>query len=77
MLLPSEMVRLVGNKVRVEGKQLVTLHFFFHIERKKLLNLGSGLVPNSLMVRGYEPGREDIEFDPRLGNFFLSILRSG
>ena len=24
------------------------------------------------MVRGYEPGSEDHEFDPRLGNFFLS-----
>ena len=23
-----------------------------------------------LMVRGYELGREDHEFDPRLGNFF-------
>ena len=23
------------------------------------------------MVRGYEPGREDHEFEPRLGNFFL------
>ena len=30
-----------------------------------------GRVPNSLMVREYEPGREDHEFDPRLGNFFL------
>ena len=27
--------------------------------------------PISLMVRGYEPGREDHEFDPRLGSFFL------
>ena len=23
------------------------------------------------MVRGYEPGNEDHEFDPRLGNFFF------
>ena len=45
------------------------------------MNLGKGLVtpfpygqvPNNLMVRGYEPGREDHEFDPRLDNFFLSI----
>ena len=69
----SEMVRLVGNKVRVEGKQLVNRHFFFRIERKKLLNLGSGLVPNSLMVRGYERGREDLEIDPKVSGFFLSI----
>ena len=27
---------------------------------------------NSLMIRGYEPGREDQEFDPRLGISFLS-----
>ena len=32
-----------------------------------------GQVPNNLTVRGYEPGREDHEFDPRLGNFFLSM----
>ena len=25
------------------------------------------------MVRGYELGREDREFNPRLGNFFLVI----
>ena len=32
-------------------------------------------VPKSLMVRGYEPGSEDHEFDPRIGDFFLSIER--
>ena len=32
-----------------------------------------GYSPNSLMVRGYEPGREDHEFNPRLGSFFLSV----
>ena len=26
------------------------------------------------MVRQYEPGREDHEFDPRLGSFLLSII---
>ena len=25
------------------------------------------------MVRGYKPGREDHEFNPRLGNFFLVL----
>ena len=34
---------------------------------------GSYPLTISLMVRGYEPEREDHEFDPRLGNFFLSI----
>ena len=33
--------------------------------------LGSGKIPNNLMVRGYEPGREGRKFNPRLGNFFL------
>ena len=37
------------------------------------VHLANWLVPNSLMVRGYEPGREDHKFDPRLGNFFLSM----
>ena len=27
-----------------------------------------------LMARGYEPGREDQEFDPKLGDFFLFII---
>ena len=27
------------------------------------------------MVRKYEPGREDHEFDPKLGNFFLSTQK--
>ena len=27
------------------------------------------------MVGGYEPGREDHEFDPRLGNLFLCISK--
>ena len=58
------MVRLVGNKVRLEGKQLVNLHFFLHTERKKLPNLGPGRVPTSLMVRGYEPGRETMSSIP-------------
>ena len=42
---------------------------------KDLCHLLFGQVPtcNSLMVRGYQPGREDHEFDPRLGNFFLFI----
>ena len=30
-----------------------------------------GQVPSSLMVREYEPGGEDNEFNPRSGNFFL------
>ena len=29
------------------------------------------LIPDSRMVRGYEPGREDREFNPKLGKFFL------
>ena len=32
-------------------------------------------VRDSLMVRWYEPGREDNEFDPKLGNFFLCICK--
>ena len=32
--------------------------------------------PNSLMVRGYERGREDHEVDPKLANFFLVGKRS-
>ena len=28
------------------------------------------------MVRGYEPGTEDHEFNPRLGDFFLGIFNS-
>ena len=44
----------------LQGNQLVNLFTsFFHT--------------NSLMVRGYEPGREDHEFDPRLENFFFNI----
>ena len=65
-----------GNVRVIEGNQLVNLHLFFHIERKKLPNLGSnswsslsGSYPLTirLMVSGYEPEREDHEFDPRLG----------
>ena len=26
-----------------------------------------------VLLRGHQPGREDHEFDPRLGNFFLSV----
>ena len=37
-----------------------------YLTKKKLTNLGT----NS-WSRGYEPGREDHEFEPRLGNFFL------
>ena len=51
----------------LEGNQLVNLHFFFHIGRKKLPNSGSN---NSLMVGGSEPGRKDHVFNPRLGNFY-------
>ena len=32
---------------------------------------GHHSVPNSLMVRWYEPGRDNHEFDPSLGNLFL------
>ena len=32
-------------------------------------------VPDSLMDRWYEPGRENHEFDPRLGNFFLCVWK--
>ena len=35
----------------------------------ELMVLASSLIPSS--VRGYEPGREDLEFDPKLGGFFL------
>ena len=54
----------------------------FHTQRKKLPNLGSNSwvsLPGSyhltisLMVRWYEPGRENHEFDPRLGNLFLWV----
>ena len=34
-----------------------------------------GRVPDSLMVRRYEPGRENHEFNPRLGNFFLWVWK--
>ena len=35
-----------------------------------------GQVPKSLMVSGYEPGRKDHEFDPRLVNFFPVICKT-
>ena len=50
---------LVRELETVEGHQLFNLHFFFHLTRNKLPNVGS------------KPGREGHEFDPRLGNFFL------
>ena len=65
--------------ISVRRYSVGNLHFFFHTQRKKLPNLGSNSwfsLPGSycLMVRWYEPGRENHEFDPRLGNFLLCVL---
>ena len=51
---------------------------FTCIGREKLPDLGSNSYPLTirLMVKGYEHGREDHEFDPRLGNFSLYEKRS-
>ena len=45
------------------------------IVKKQKTNMGKAL--NSLMVRGYEPGGEDYEFNPRSGNFFLPYGKRG
>ena len=39
----------------------------------ELMSSHPGSYPNSLMVRGCEPGGEYHDFDPRLGNYFFAI----
>ena len=62
-----------------KGTEVLSFWQAFSLTRKKLCNLWSNSwssLPGSypLTIRLliiYEPGREDHEFDPRLGNFFL------
>ena len=54
----------------VQGRLQLSLCFLF---RYVLDRIEAIYIHQTLMVRGYEPGREDHEFDPRPGTFFLSF----
>ena len=68
---------------RTQRKKLPNLGSIFpsRLIQESNPNLGKGLVapslfrqvPDSLMIRRYEPGRKNHELDPRLGNFLLCV----
>ena len=66
-------------RICFKNKPLVTHPriFWSHVTKHTYtINVEIGQVPDSLIVRQYEPGRENHEFDPRLGNFILCVCRN-